>query len=555
MNINKVSQSIASQAPEFLKTDYPLFNKFIEYYYRSQEKTGLGQNIINNFLQYLDIDKLDIGILGGSTKIVEDITATSDIIVVEDVGSFLDDNGSILIGDEVIYYERSTAAPNIALSPGISYEQVKLKWTGLAQLIDLFDGTTRSFPLTSQSSPVTSPTAQHLIVSVFGEVLIPTVDYVIDGTNIVFTTAPRVRTAGDDNADTYVTLLSGFVENSINIIDDISGSFGEGKTEFKVTRNGNTYEPIADEYIIAVYDNKLLEPKVDFFVDGDVFIFNEAPLNGRILSLYSIEAPIPDFGKGAVGYARISNAGTLTSISINQTGSGYQYKYPPKVSINSPIGSGAAATALVNGIKSVSLLDGGKGYSDTNPPEVIIQNPTNTGSKNAKITAVVTNGAISNLEIDNSGSGYTFVPRITFKQPGGAKLATPTMSSGSVSGTITVTEGGSGYITVPDVYVDEPTGANGIKAVLQAVLTNGVVTSVNVLNAGQGYEVTPRIAVVNPTGAQVLETSVDSNGRVVSVELLSGGIGYEDVPSVYIVDSRTDSPGTGATATASVFNG
>ena len=223
MNINKVSQSIASQAPEFLKTDYPLFNKFIEYYYRSQEKTVLGQNIINNFLQYLDIDKLDIGILGGSTKIVEDITATSDIIVVEDVGSFLDDNGAILIGDEVIYYERSTAAPNIALSPGISYEQVKFTWTGLAQLIDLFDGTTRSFPLTSQSSPVTSPTAQHLIVSVFGEVLIPTVDYVIDGTNIVFTTAPRVRTAGDDNADTYVTLLSGFVENSINIIDDISG--------------------------------------------------------------------------------------------------------------------------------------------------------------------------------------------------------------------------------------------------------------------------------------------------------------------------------------------
>ena len=88
MNINKVSQSIASQAPEFLKTDYPLFNKFIEYYYRSQEKTGLGQNIINNFLQYLDIDKLDIGILGGATKIVEDITTTSDTIVVEDVGSF-----------------------------------------------------------------------------------------------------------------------------------------------------------------------------------------------------------------------------------------------------------------------------------------------------------------------------------------------------------------------------------------------------------------------------------------------------------------------------------
>ena len=45
MNINKVSQSVVSQTPDFIGNDYPLFNKFIEYYYRSQEKTGLGQNL------------------------------------------------------------------------------------------------------------------------------------------------------------------------------------------------------------------------------------------------------------------------------------------------------------------------------------------------------------------------------------------------------------------------------------------------------------------------------------------------------------------------------
>ena len=146
MNINKVSQSIASQTPDFIGSEYPLFNKFIEYYYRSQEKTGLGQNIVNNFLQYLDIDKLDIGILDGSTSVVEAISAESETIVVESVDQFLDTNGSILIGDEVVYYESTTSSPNIALSPGISYEQVKLKWTTLAQIIDSFDGTTRSFP-------------------------------------------------------------------------------------------------------------------------------------------------------------------------------------------------------------------------------------------------------------------------------------------------------------------------------------------------------------------------------------------------------------------------
>ena len=87
--INKVSQAIGSQSPDFIKGEYPLFTKFLEYYYKSQEKTGLGQNILNNFLQYLDIDKLDIGILDGKTTLVESITASSDRIVVESVDCLL----------------------------------------------------------------------------------------------------------------------------------------------------------------------------------------------------------------------------------------------------------------------------------------------------------------------------------------------------------------------------------------------------------------------------------------------------------------------------------
>ena len=153
-NINKVSQSIESQSPDFIGQEYPLFNKFLEYYYKSQEKTGLGQNILNNFLGYLDIDKLDIGILDGSTTLVEPITNSSDKIVVESINPFLESNGSILIGDEVIYYEGVDKSPEIALSPGISYEQVKLKWTTLASLINTFDGTTTLFPLKSQDSPI-----------------------------------------------------------------------------------------------------------------------------------------------------------------------------------------------------------------------------------------------------------------------------------------------------------------------------------------------------------------------------------------------------------------
>ena len=354
--------------------------------------------------------------------------------------------------------------------------------------------------------------------------------------------------------------MSGFVENSIVAIDNLSGGFGDGKRQFTMTRNGSPYEPTVDEYVLAIYDKRLLVPKVDFFIDGDQFIFLTAPLNGRFLSLYSIEAPIPSFGSGALGYSRVDNNGTLTSVSINATGSNYRFEYPPKVSVNSENGSGASVSTLVNGIKSVTLLDGGKGYSDTNPPVVQVQSPTKPGSTAATLKATVTNGSISNLEVVGSGSGYTFTPRITFKQPGGAVLGTPTITNGAISGTIPITNGGFGYTTVPTIYVDEPTGTNPIKATLTPVLTDGVITSVTIANAGQGYTSVPRISVIDPVGAQVLATTVDSNGRLIGIELLDGGSGYDDVSSVYVVDNRTDNQGnyaggTGATASAAIFNG
>ena len=554
MNINKVSQSIVSQSPDFIGSEYPLFNKFLEYYYKSQEKTGLGQNILNNFLQYLDIDKLDIGILDGQTTVVEAINATDDKIVVESVDPFLEKNGSILIGDEVIFYEDVENAPNISLAPGISYDQVKLKWTTLATIITNFDGTTTSFPLTSQDSPIGPPSAQHLIVSLYGQILIPNTDYTVSGSNIVFTTAPRTKLPADDAGETYIYYLSGFVESTIYGLDNLSGGFGDGKKQFTMTRNGVSYEPQNEEYLNVIYDNRLLVPKVDYFIDKNQFIFQTAPLNGRFLSIHSIEAPIPSFGNSAVGFARISDTGTLTSVSSSAIGSGYRFEYPPQVSINSATGSGAAATALVNGLKSITLLDGGKGYSTTNPPVVQVQAPTKAGSSQATITATVADGAVTGLNITNSGSGYTFTPRITFIQPGGAKLGTPVIASEQIT-SVPVTANGFGYTTAPTVYVDEPTGSNPIKAALQANLTSeGKVGSITVLNAGQGYTTTPRVAIVDPVGAQILETVVDGDGRVIRIDLLNGGSGFDDVPSVYIVDNRTNG-GSGATAVASIFNG
>ena len=75
-------------------------------------------------------------------------------------------------------------------------------------------------------------------------------------------------------------------------------------------------------------------------------------------------------------------------------------------------------------------------------------------------------------------------------------MGSVTLSNGSISGTISVTNGGQGYTTVPEIYIDEPTGTNPVKAVLQAVLTDGVVTSVNVLMLVKDIRLHPELLLL-----------------------------------------------------------
>ena len=58
-----------------------------------------------------------------------------------------------------------------------------------------------------------------------------------------------------------------------------------------------------------------------------------------------------------------------------------------------------------------------------------------------------------------------------------------------------MTSGGSGYTTVPAVTFS---GGAGTGAAATAVVTGGVVTSVNVTNGGTGYTTDPTVAIAAP---------------------------------------------------------
>ena len=564
IELNKVSRAIKQQVPEFIDREHGQFVKFLEFYYRSQEKTGLSYNILNNLSNYLDIDEYDLRTLSGGAYLLEDVSETDTTIVVEDVNGFVEENGSLLIDEEIIFYEKATKSPNVAITDGISYSTFKGKWVELVNLFQTYDSSTVRFSLRTGQQPISPPTANHLIVSTFGEVLIPNVDYTIDGTDIVFTQAPRSATPSDSIGQTYIYYLKGFSQNNIITLDSIQSQFDGNKKEFDLTTSAGVvatpYKPVLSEYTIVIREDQLLIPNIDYSIYDSRIIFKTGPGAGDTCYIASLEAPVPSFGTGASAIAEVEN-GAISRILVKNPGTGYRIENPPKINISGGGGEGATAIADVSGISTMRLLSGGKGYSDTNPPTVIIEEPGGTGIR-AEIKATVEEGSVSRLDLKRSGSNYTTTPRVTFLDPGGATISGCTVSNGQIdTSSVTLLTPGQGYSTAPTVYVDPPTGPDGIQAQITATINDdGEVNTITVNNPGRGYLTTPRIAIVDPTQAQVLEVRVDNLGRVVAIDILSGGIGFDDVPSIYIVDNNKDAAGNliggkGATATASIFNG
>jgi FtsP/CotA-like multicopper oxidase with cupredoxin domain len=92
-------------------------------------------------------------------------------------------------------------------------------------------------------------------------------------------------------------------------------------------------------------------------------------------------------------------------------GSGYTAAPITSVINASPSGSGAAATAYLNGVTGVTVTAGGTGY--TSAPTITIDPPTGT----AAATATVVGGSVGAIAVTNGGAGYTVIPAVTIAAP------------------------------------------------------------------------------------------------------------------------------------------
>lgn len=151
------------------------------------------------------------------------------------------------------------------------------------------------------------------------------------------------------------------------------------------------------------------------------------------------------------------------------------------------------------------------------------------------------------ITLDSSGTGYTSAPTVTaYGGSGSGALFQAVISNGSVTA-VQVVNPGSGYAPDDVVQLAFSGGGSDTDAVLAAVLTSTSVDHLNLLSGGSGYaNGTYGLTITGGSGSGAGGTFTVSDGVVQTVSLASGGSGYKSLPSI----SFAGAGGTGAAAVA-----
>lgn len=273
----------------------------------------------------------------------------------------------------------------------------------------------------------------------------------------------------------------------------------------------------------------------------------------------------------ATGTAGILN-GAIRFIRLTNRGGGYLS--PPRVAISSAPTNGVTgiATAIMIGginvcnqsanpgarsVQQVQILNSGSGY--TNPPGVRFI--SNSGAGAGATVGISTTGGVGIVTLTSGGSGYTTAPTITISGPkhvganATATLDSPVVGGGVsvVSATVSIgtseflfpggTTGGVFYKSAPLVVFSLPTGtgnaAEATATLDQLAQTGGTVETLAITTGGKFYTSAPTVIISHP-GTSVAAATIGIAGSSVnpsSVAFSTTGRAYTTAPTVAISTS------------------
>ena len=254
--------------------------------------------------------------------------------------------------------------------------------------------------------------------------------------------------------------------------------------------------------------------------------------------------------------ATVTDTGGLKTIDVIKFGLFYNTSFSVTVLPSSAVTSKKKRTTTVsdltytvasNGkIVEYKILNGGQNYQL--PPLIEI---TGNGT-GAAAHAVIQNGSITEIVIDDFGVGYSEVFAQVTNAPGDI-LGT----GGSVKPVIGAdydykfndksqgfTE--SGYVNMGDYWDSSEHGR--FASVVAPNIRDNVITEINVTNQGQDYT-SATVTITDPDGSGTVANAVIVDGKITGIVIDTFGYGYTN-PTITI-----DGDGTGAAATAVIRDG
>jgi len=307
----------------------------------------------------------------------------------------------------------------------------------------------------------------------------------------------------DDNflIEAYVNTYEGY-----SGAGDILTKFGMSlRDELTITISKERFEDFIAAFLAAMPDDEIelaTRPR-----EGDLVYF---PLGQRLFEVKFVEheQPFYQLGKSYVYELKcelFEYEDEVLDTSIDEIDTTIQDT--GFITTLNLIGLGRTATATANlgdrFISEIFINNDGSGYTGT--PIVSISTAP-TGGINATAVAITTNKAgiysIDRILLTNAGSGYPSPPTITISGGNGvgaaATCSIQTTDYGIIS--INVSDTGVGYSTSPNVTISGPAGIGSTASAIAIVNGDTQVSSVRMVRAGIGYTLgdSPVVTISSP---------------------------------------------------------
>ena len=156
----------------------------------------------------------------------------------------------------------------------------------------------------------------------------------------------------------------------------------------------------------------------------------------------------------------------------------------------------------------------------------------------------ISSGAISEIFLNNDGSGYSSTPIVTFSDPSSSQSGGKTAEAVAITTNIgnvqsiqrlEIINSGSGYVTPPTITISGG-GGSGAAATCSVGGTQFSVSEIEITGSGRGYTTSPVVTISGP-GTGVTATAIariNSNTKIDSIRILKPGIGYTEAPTISI---------------------